>query len=30
MVGGFSQGCGMAIHCLHESPNVDCALGVAG
>jgi predicted esterase len=30
IVAGFSQGCGMALHCLYHSQNVDAVLGIAG
>jgi phospholipase/carboxylesterase len=31
-VGGFSQGCGMALHCLYSTPDVEFAgiIGVSG
>ena len=31
IVAGFSQGCGMSIHCLFSRPDlVDGAIGIAG
>jgi predicted esterase len=31
IVAGFSQGCGMSIHCLYSRPDlVDAAIGIAG
>ncbi len=30
VVAGFSQGCGMSLHCFYECDKVDCALGIAG
>ena len=31
LVVGFSQGCGMSIHCLYNKPElVDAAVGISG
>jgi len=31
IVSGFSQGCGMSLHCLYTTPDlVDAALGISG
>jgi len=30
IVAGFSQGCGMSLHCLYETHKVDCVLGISG
>ena len=31
IVAGFSQGCGMSIHCLYNKPElVDAAIGISG
>lgn len=31
IVGGFSQGCGMSLHCFYEMPEtIDAIIGISG